>query len=69
MPLYDYECRSCGSRFELLISAARADDVACEGCGATEVRRLLPVIAGLGGRAEAPSTPCGGSPCGQACPV
>ncbi len=33
MPIYEYECDSCGHQFSRLVrDHRRADDVACEGC-------------------------------------
>lgn len=40
MPIYEFECKECGERFEELV-AAGAVDVACPQCDATEARRLL----------------------------
>lgn len=63
MPLYEYECGACGARFERLVSIAAADGASCPHCGAAQVRRLLSVIAGVTGRAEAPAATCGGGAC------
>jgi len=41
MPIYEYECRKCHARFELLVSAAQADKVRCEKCGSKNPARLL----------------------------
>ncbi|MFZ5812845.1 MAG: zinc ribbon domain-containing protein [Thermodesulfobacteriota bacterium] len=49
MPLYDFQCRSCGRRFEEL-GAADAPAPECPGCGG-ETRRLVSV--GRGYRADA----------------
>jgi putative FmdB family regulatory protein len=64
MPLFEYECRACDKRFDRLVSAAAADDAECPRCGAREVRRLISVIAGMTGRAEAPAPVCGQGACG-----
>lgn len=41
MPLYRYECESCGHRFRVLHSK-RSDKLdACPSCGGKETRRLL----------------------------
>jgi putative FmdB family regulatory protein len=46
MPLYDYLCPQCGTRFEALV---RADAVpACPHCGATEPQRQLSLPAPRG---------------------
>lgn len=39
MPLYDYECRTCGHEFELLVRTG--DTPACASCGGTDLERLL----------------------------
>lgn len=39
MPIYDFECESCGHRFEELV-AAGAGPGACPACGAERCRRL-----------------------------
>jgi putative FmdB family regulatory protein len=40
MPIYEFECESCGERFEELVVAG-ADSVPCAACGSTATRRLL----------------------------
>jgi putative FmdB family regulatory protein len=64
MPLYEYECRLCDRRFDRLVSASVADQAECPRCGSVEVRRLISVIAGMTGRAEAPAPQCGQGACG-----
>lgn len=39
MPLYDYQCRQCGHRFEQLVKVD-APTPPCPACGATEPERL-----------------------------
>jgi len=42
MPIYEYECRSCGARFELRRSMSDNDaDVLCPECGTGETRRAI----------------------------
>ncbi len=42
MPLYEYECRECGARFELLRRMNDADrDVRCPKCQAKNAERLV----------------------------
>jgi putative FmdB family regulatory protein len=45
MPLYEYYCSDCRSKFELLVSHQHADDVVCMKCHSEKVRRLLSVFA------------------------
>ncbi|RMG54466.1 MAG: zinc ribbon domain-containing protein [Acidobacteria bacterium] len=62
MPLYEYECKSCGTRFEQLISDRRAK-VRCKACGDPRVVRVLSTFAVISPAAEASSQaepgPCG----------
>ena len=39
MPLYEYECRGCGHRFELLVRARETP--ACPACKSVDIDRLL----------------------------
>jgi putative FmdB family regulatory protein len=42
MPIYEYECGSCGEKFELRRSMADNDsDVKCPKCGVEKPRRVL----------------------------
>ena len=43
MPIYEFECEQCGSRFEELMALDGA--AACPSCGATRVRRLLSSVS------------------------
>ena len=45
MPLYEYYCSDCKSKFELIVSHQHADDVVCMKCRSEKVRRLLSVFA------------------------
>jgi putative FmdB family regulatory protein len=74
MPLYEYYCSECKSKFELLVSHKYADEVVCARCHSEKVRRLLSVFAMARGDAEdsgyeemsssAGSCACGGGSCG-----
>jgi len=45
MPLYEYQCCECHTRFEALVSIASRDkdekDLACPQCGARQPSRLV----------------------------
>ena len=46
MPIYEYQCRDCRSRFELLRSIREGDSAApCPTCGSVHTSRQLSVIA------------------------
>jgi putative FmdB family regulatory protein len=44
LPIYEFECEECGSRFEELVAADTAGPP-CPSCGATRVRRLISSFA------------------------
>jgi putative FmdB family regulatory protein len=39
MPIYEFECAECGTRFEELV-AAGTEGVACRNCGAERTQRV-----------------------------
>jgi putative FmdB family regulatory protein len=65
MPLYEYYCRACAGKFELLRSMAAADDdIRCPS-GHTGVTRTLSMFAAVSkGSAGEASMPVGGSAAG-----
>jgi len=44
VPLYEFDCRSCGARFEALVDAG-ADHTECRECGEPDARRRLSTFA------------------------
>ncbi len=65
MPLYEYECKSCKTKFEQLVFNKKSE-VTCRACGSSSVTQLLSVfaVAGTSDRAEVEPGPCGA--CGAA---
>ena len=57
MPIYEYDCRSCGQRFEALVLGAQVPE--CPECGAPDPRKLLSAFA-VG---HTTVGPCGESSC------
>lgn len=43
MPIFEYRCAACDSRFELLIRGSMVP--ACPSCGATSLERILSMFA------------------------
>lgn len=42
MPVYQYECKKCGERFEAMHGIFEGDDkVACPKCGEKKLRRVV----------------------------
>ena len=47
MPLYEYHCTACGSRFELLRRMGQGSEgLECPSCGQTEVEKEYSTFAG-----------------------
>lgn len=44
MPIYEFECEKCGTRFEELVPSEAAE-VACPSCGSRRARRLMSEVA------------------------
>ena len=40
MPIYEFECETCGARFEELV-ASGTEVLACSGCGSSDTRRVI----------------------------
>lgn len=64
MPIFEYQCRSCGAKFEKIINSA-TETAACKSCGSLQVDKLLSTfaVAVSSGSASAstpdPCTTCG----------
>ncbi len=66
MPIFEYRCRDCATKFEKIVSASDAR-TACTNCGSTKVDQLLSVFAVAGHSRDAAAMepgPCGA--CGAA---
>jgi len=61
MPVYQYACRSCATRFERLVMGQARP--ACPDCGSEDLERLLSVFA-VGARESRAPLPTGGGGCG-----
>lgn len=73
MPLYEYVCTDCNTRFDALVrSVATADSVSCESCSGQNVRRLISRFATVGGFDDQATASdfqvrSGGGCCGGSC--
>ena len=67
MPIYEYLCEDCGSKFEKLVRRS-GDTVECPSCGKDHLARQLSVFAAHanGKPMEAPRGMC---PSGGVCPT
>lgn len=65
MPLYEYTCKSCGKRFEVLQRmGAGGEELSCPSCGARDVVKQFSTFASS--LAEGQAMPCG-APSASAC--
>ena len=47
MPIYEYVCAECGTKFEkLVLSSGRAKEIRCPQCGSLSVDKALSVFSG-----------------------
>lgn len=45
MPIYEFVCKPCGNKFELLVPASKLDQVDCPSCKSGKVKRLMSTFA------------------------
>ena len=68
MPIYEYQCGECDSRFEALVMGSAPEPDSCE-CGSQSIERVYSTFSASSGNspAEACPTPaeqrCGGPAC------
>jgi putative FmdB family regulatory protein len=64
MPLYEYQCESCGKVHEAFSSIDQRDreDVECQFCGVTGCRRRVAAAAVVGGKSGGFAVPSGPAP-------
>lgn len=61
MPVYEYKCSECDTKFEKLIRTFGKTKVACPSCGSAKTKKVMSQIAMTcwtdhdGGRQQAPS--------------
>ncbi|MFC1536653.1 zinc ribbon domain-containing protein [Pseudomonadota bacterium] len=61
MPIYEFQCKQCETRFETLVRSS--DKPACPQCQSENLQKLISAHAVGSG---APDTPCGSAPCSPA---
>jgi len=67
MPIYEYECRKCGGRFEQLIRRDADIPRACPKCGAKSPKKVFSAFSVAASEAHAASA-CESCPTGS-CPM
>jgi putative FmdB family regulatory protein len=65
MPIYEYECRTCGRRFETIVYGS--NEPACPSCSSADLQRLLSTFAvsSSSQRAAATDAPSACGTCGD----
>ena len=61
MPIYEYHCPECGSKFEKLVRFGSDAPARCPNCDGENAQRLISTFAMAGGGAaeSAPASSCG----------
>jgi putative FmdB family regulatory protein len=71
MPMYEYICRECSTKFDSLVRHRDlADTVSCPECSGSKVRRLVSDFAMVGGYDDQmvqSQSESGGGCCGGSC--
>lgn len=61
MPLYEYRCRECGERFEVLQRMGQGgEELTCPRCGEARPERVLSTFASTTGGGRETAAPAGG---------
>ncbi len=63
MPIFEYQCRDCGSKFEKISYQSNAE-ILCKDCSSPKVEKLLSVFAVAGTSHHELSNEPGPCPCG-----
>ncbi len=46
MPIYEFDCKECGEKFDKLVrSSAAQSEVVCPSCGSDEVKKRMSLFA------------------------
>ena len=52
MPIFEYQCDDCGTKFEKLVRRAEANGVSCPSCGDHHLTQQFSVIAKPAGKGD-----------------
>jgi putative FmdB family regulatory protein len=66
MPIYEYVCDECETRFEKIVMNQQ-QQIVCPNCASKRASLQLSVFATNGSSTSAPSSGSGGSCCGGGC--
>ncbi len=59
MPIYEFRCEKCGTKFEKLMSASNGGMPECPGCGGAYVKKLFSVFGFSSGSKTSFGDGCG----------
>jgi len=66
MPIYEYDCSSCQSAFDLLVSISDRDrPVVCPDCGSSKTQRKVSRFFARSAKSDGATQSVGGSSCGS----
>jgi putative FmdB family regulatory protein len=65
MPIYEYRCGKCETRFEKLVRASDSGEIVCPSCGEKHPELQLSTFAAHSGTAQSDGPAC---PSGGCCP-
>jgi putative FmdB family regulatory protein len=68
MPIYEFDCRPCKERFEILIGMSRIEEAKCPKCGSDKVKRVMSMFSSKtsgGGSHDHGSGGCAGCAAGH----
>lgn len=66
MPLYEYQCRACGHRFEILQRIGDgAEDLVCSACGGKKLEKQFSTFASGAGSGSSATAGTRGPGCGS----
>jgi putative FmdB family regulatory protein len=57
MPIFEYLCEDCGTKFEKLVRRPATDEVLCPSCGQSHLEQQLSTFAAPGNGSEDAWTP------------
>jgi putative FmdB family regulatory protein len=70
MPIYSYQCKKCGNKFDLLVGVtADAGKLICPQCGNKNIEKTLSSFSFRMGSSSVSNTPSGSCSSGGCCPT
>jgi putative FmdB family regulatory protein len=65
MPIYEYRCKACGSKFEKLVSlSTKIKDIECPECGQHKAEKEVSLFGGISGASSSGGASLSSASCG-----